>query len=59
MNQAHSGLFFVFGTLSADLQQTLRCLIVVNDMFSRPQHAGALEGLDPPCKLFMKPHINP
>ena len=44
MNQTHSGLFLVFGALSADVQQTLRCLIVVNGMFSRPQSAGALEG---------------
>ena len=44
MNQTHSGLFLVFGALSADVQQTLRCLMVVNGMFSRPQRAGALEG---------------
>ena len=33
MNQTHSGLFLVFGTLSADVQQTLRCLMVLNDIF--------------------------
>ena len=44
MNQAHTGLLLVFGTLSADVQQTPRCLMVVNGMFSRPQRAGALEG---------------
>ena len=44
MNQTHSGLFLVFGALSADVQQTLRCWMVVNGMFSRPQSAGALEG---------------
>ena len=59
MNQTHSGLLLVFGTLSADVQQTLRCLIVLNDMFWRPQRAGALEGLDSPWrKLFMKPDVN-
>ena len=59
MNQALSGLFLVFGTLSANVQQPPKCLMVVNGMFSRPQHAGALERLDPPCKLFKKPHMNP
>ena len=44
MHQAHSGLFLVFGALSADVQQTPKCWIVVNGMFSRPQFAGALEG---------------
>ena len=59
MNQTYSALFLVFGTLSADVQQTLRCLMVLNDMFSRPQRAGALEGVDPPWrKLFMKPDVN-
>ena len=38
----NAGLFLVFGTLSADVQQTPRCLMVVKGMFSRP--AGALEG---------------
>ena len=54
MNQTHSGLFLVFGALSADVQQTLRCLIVVNGMFSRPQSAGALEGH--PSTMMQTPH---
>ena len=59
MNQTYSALFLVFGTLSANVQQPPKCLMVVNDMFSRPQRAGALEGVDPPWrKLFMKPDVN-
>ena len=42
--ESNACLFLVFGALSADGQQTLRCLMVVNGMFSRPQSAGALEG---------------
>ena len=40
----NAGLFFVFGVLSSDGQQTPGCLMVVNGMFSRPQRAAALEG---------------
>ena len=40
----NAGLFLVFGTLSADVQQNPRCLMVVNGMFSKPHRAGALEG---------------
>ena len=33
-SNTHAGLFLVFGALSVNVQQTPRCLMVVNDMFS-------------------------
>ena len=57
MNQTHSGLFLVFGALSADGQQTPTCLMVVSGMFSRPQRAGALEGHR--STMMQTPHETP